>query len=93
MAGKGSRFPPPGPESRFYVAPASDKMLRWTIAALLITPTAMLAVIVGTIIAKQWPLLLCALLLLCCLIALRWFQIRALARELSERRSTRRNRS
>lgn len=89
--GKNPKFPAPGPESRFFVAPASDKALRWYVVVLLIGPAVLLAAIVAATITRQWLVLLFALFLLCCYSAMRWFQIRAVARELSERRTTRRN--
>ena len=88
-----SKFPLPGPESRFFVAPASDKALRWYLVALLIGPAVLFAAIVGTTLTKQWLALVFALVLLCCYSAMRWFQLRAVARELSKRRTARRNQS
>ena len=90
-AGKDPKFPLPGPKSRFFVAPASDKALRWYVVVLLIGPAVLLAAIVAATLTKQWLVLLFALVLLCCYSAMRWLQIRAVVRELSERRTTRRN--
>jgi hypothetical protein len=89
--GKHPKFPLPGPDSPFFVTPVSDKALRWYVVVLLIGPAVLLAAIVAAMLTEQWLLLLFVLVLLCCYSAMRWFQIRAVARELSVRRTARCN--
>ena len=82
-----SKFPTPGPESRFFVAPASDKALRRYRVILFLTPAFLLFVIVGATVTKDWWWVLFGLLLMGVFGGLRAFQIRAVNRELSNRRA------
>jgi len=81
------RIPTPGPDSHFYVQPASSKALRWSIVLSLIGPAVLAFAVLEFALAHEWTGLVIALVMLCTYGLLKWVQIRAILRELARRRS------
>jgi hypothetical protein len=81
------RIPTPGPDSRFYVPPASSKALRWSIVFSLVGPAVLAFAVFEFALAHEWTGLIIALAMLCTYSLLKWSQIRAILRELARRRS------
>ena len=81
------RIPLPGPDSRFYVPPASSKALRWSIVFFLIGPAVLAFAVFEFAVVHEWTGLVIALVMLCSYSLLKEVQIRAILRELARRRS------
>lgn len=77
------RIPTPGPDSHFYVQPASSKALRWSIVLSLIGPAVLAFAVLEFALAHEWTGLVIALVMLCTYGLLKWVQIRAILRELA----------
>jgi uncharacterized membrane protein YgcG len=81
------RIPVPGPESRFYVPPASSKALRWSIVIFLLGPAVLVFAVFWAASTHEWTGLVIALAMLCTYSLMKWVQIRTILRELARRRS------
>ena len=77
----------PAPDSPFYVPPASDRALRWSIVILLIIPVVLAVAVFVAAMHQDWVVVAVAGILLLVFAVWRTYRIRLILRELARRRT------